>query len=340
MNYGSLISEAFWLTWRHRFLWFFGFFVGGASFDFNYPAGSGDRGGSPPAWLNDLAQWISDNLALFLAVAITLVTVMVLILIALSVLSQGALAESVAALHRGEPRRFRSTWRAGLAHFWGGLGLKVLFFVVSLGLILAVAAPAGLAILAVRAATESLGPLILVIVLVGLLAIALLLPAFVLLYVIQQLALRELVVGEERLARSIGSGYELFRRNPGRSLLVWVIQVALALGIGTISFIVFLILGLVLFGPVVALFVAKRTTVAVVVGVVAALLFLVPSLVISGAVGTFKSTYWTLAYLRLVGPAGGADQQHRLAGEASFRQELVVDNLQGNTPSRRSWQNA
>jgi hypothetical protein len=36
-----------------------------------------------------------------------------------------------------------------------------------------------------------------------------------------------------------------------------------------------------------------------VVGIIGGLLFLVPLLVISGALGAFNHTYWTLAYLRL-----------------------------------------
>ena len=31
MNYGELIKDAFWITLRNRFLWFFGFFAGGTS---------------------------------------------------------------------------------------------------------------------------------------------------------------------------------------------------------------------------------------------------------------------------------------------------------------------
>jgi hypothetical protein len=36
MNYGDLIKDAFWLTLRNRYLWFFGFFAGGS---FNVPSG-------------------------------------------------------------------------------------------------------------------------------------------------------------------------------------------------------------------------------------------------------------------------------------------------------------
>lgn len=69
-------------------------------------------------------------------------------------------------------------------------------------------------------------------------------------------------------------------------------------------FIVGLILGLVIFVPVLALLTADLTVVAVVVGVVGALILLVPFVVITGAIGAFGSSYWTLAYLRLTTPAG------------------------------------
>jgi hypothetical protein len=57
MNYWDLIRDAFWITLRNRYLWFFGFFagVGGASdFNSNFPTGGGgpdndfNRGGAVP----------------------------------------------------------------------------------------------------------------------------------------------------------------------------------------------------------------------------------------------------------------------------------------------------
>jgi hypothetical protein len=53
----------------------------------------------------------------------------------------------------------------------------------------------------------------------------------------------------------------------------------------------------------VALFAAERTATAVVVGVTGGLLFLIPVLVISGALSAFNHAYWTLAYLQLTAPA-------------------------------------
>lgn len=306
MNYGDLISEAFRITWRNRFLWFFGFFAagGGGSFNFNFPTGAGDGGvpGNVPDWLSGPGRWIQDNLVLFFVVVGALVIMLVLVFIVLGLISAGGLADSVAALHRGEQRRFSSTWQAGLSYFWRVLGQALLFLLISLGLLLVIGLPVGLGVAAVLAVTESTGLRVLFIVLAALFAIVLLIAVFVALYIIGQLALRELVVGGERVLGSISAGYNLFRRNIGRSLLVWLIQLALAIGLGIAALVVFLILGLILIGPAVALFTADYTTAAILVGIAGGLLFLIPALVISGAIGTFNHAYWTLAYLRLVEP--------------------------------------
>ncbi len=126
MNYGELLSEAFRLAWRNHFLWFFGFFVGGTGGSFNFPANFGGRQMDAPFGpVSGPLRWISENLALFLTTVIAVVVVLVLVFVALAMLSHGALAESVAALHRGEPRRFGSAWRAGTANLWRVLGLKI-----------------------------------------------------------------------------------------------------------------------------------------------------------------------------------------------------------------------
>jgi hypothetical protein len=298
MNYGDLLSEAFRLTWRNRFLWFFGFFVGGGA-SFNVPSNIGGEQGAPFGAASGPLRWISENLALFIALVIVLVVVIALVFIVLAMLSHGALVESVAALHRGEPRRFGPAWRAGTANFWRVLGLKVLFFLMALGLAILVLLPVGLGVVAVVAATDSTGLRILLIALLVLVGFLALIFVFLPFAIVNQFALRELVVGRRRILESVGGGFGLFRYNIGRSLLVWLLQLGVMLGLGVATLVVVIILGAILLGPAIALFAAHQTTAAVVVGVVGGLLFLVPLFVISGALGAFNHTYWTLAYLRL-----------------------------------------
>lgn len=304
MNYGDLLSEAFRLTWRNRFLWFFGFFVGGASF--NVPSNFGGQQGAPFEAAPGPVRWISENLALFLTLVITLVVAIALVYIVLAMLSHGALAESVAALHRGESRRFGLAWRAGTANFWRVLWLKGLIFLMALGLALLILLPVGLGVVAVLAATDSTGVRVLFIVLLVLVGFLALIFVFLPFAIINQFALRELVVGRRRVLESIASGFGLFRRNIGRSLLVWLLQLGVMLGLGIATIVVVVILGAILLGPAIALFAAEQTTAAIVVGIVGGLLFLVPLFVISGALSAFNHTYWTLAYLQLTEhPEGG-----------------------------------
>lgn len=298
MNYGSIIREAAGISLRNPFLWFFGFFAAGTSFSLNLPGDFGDEdtaSGLPAG----IERWISENLVLFLALAGGTLAVLMLVFLALSVLSRGALVESVAALHGGEEREFRSTWRAGRVFFWRVLGLVSLLFLISLGLLAAVGAPAALAVWLVLAAAESVALRVLFVFLVGLLAAVLLVLLFVPLYIVGQLALRELVVGGARIAASVRSGYGLFRRRVGQSLFVWLIQAALGLGIGIVVAVVGTVYGLLLYGSVAAVSALGSSVATAVATATALALFFAVAAVVTGVLGAFFSGYWTLSYLRL-----------------------------------------
>ncbi len=300
MSYGDLIRDAFRVTWRNKFLWFFGFFVGGGvGSGFNAPANLGGQSGSFDTFGARLPGWLEQNLVVFLVLAVTLALVLAIVFVVLAIISSGSLADGVAAIDRGEERRFSATWRAGAANFWRVLGQGILFFLMALGIIVAISLIVGLVVTLGLAVTDSTGLRVLIIAPVIFVAVVLAIVLFVSLYIVGHLALRELVVGGGRIGGSIGAAYSLYRRNLGKSLLLWLIQVALGIGIGIATLLVVLILGLILIGPAVALFFADQQTAGVVAGVVGGVLFLVPFVLITAAIGTFNHAYWTLAYLRL-----------------------------------------
>lgn len=309
MNYGDLIKDAFGITLRNRFLWFFGFFVGGtgANFAGNVPLRAGNFNSedfqSSGAGLSamQLGQGIFGNVALIVGIVIV-VLIIALFFVFMAIVSQGALADSVASIDRGEGRRFGATFRSGMANFWRVLGYYVVFFLVTLGLLVVIGVPVALLIGGTFAATESVGAQVAVAVVVGLLAILTLIVVFILLSIVGQYALREIVVGRMRVLSSVGSGYSLFRRNIGRSLLIWIILVGLSIGIGIAFLLAAALVGLVLFLPTIALAAAGYSTAAIIAGVIAGLILLPLFIVASGAIGTFSHAYWTLAYLRLTSP--------------------------------------
>jgi hypothetical protein len=181
------------------------------------------------------------------------------------------------------------------------LGYYVVFFLIGLGLLVAIGVPIALLIAGTFALTDSVGARVAVAVLAGLLVILLLIVVFVPLSIVAQYSLREVVVRREGVLVSVGGGYGVFRRNVGKSLLLWLINLGLGIGVWIAVLIGLLLVGLVLFLPTILLVFAEYTSAAVVAGIVAGVILLPIVLAVSGATGAFFHSYWTLAYLRLTG---------------------------------------
>ena len=137
MNYWDLIKDAFWITLRNRYLWFFGFFAGvGGSSNFNFPRGGGgfddndfDRSGASAQFLGQVPfDGPVSGVGIAALIGIVLLGLLIfLVFVILAVISNGGLADSVVAIDRGTRRSFGSTWRAGTSRFWRVLGYYILF---------------------------------------------------------------------------------------------------------------------------------------------------------------------------------------------------------------------
>ena len=313
MNYGELIGDAFRITLRNRYLWFFGFFAGGST-SFNVPTNVPTGGGSfntddfqsSSSMVSAVQVGQGLGTGVLIAGLVIVAIIIALFFIFMAIVSQGALADSVAAIDRGDRRRFGMAFRSGMGNFWRVLGYYVVFFLIAIGLLLVIGIPVALAIGGTFAATQALGARITVSVVVGIVAVLALIVVFVPLSIMGQYALREIVVRRERVLGSVGSGYGIFRRNMGRSLLILLIQFGISIGIAIALVLALLIVGLVLFIPTIALAVAGYSTAAIVAGVIAGVILVPLLLVATGAIGTFSHAYWTLAYLRLTAPPTAA----------------------------------
>lgn len=298
MNYGENISGAFRISLRNPYLWFFGFFIGGSGANVTLSGQNEDFGPS-----RELVRFAEDNAVALVVAGVILAVVLTLAFIVLGTISQAGLAASVSDLHRGESSSFSSTWRSGKSRFWRMLGLRISLFLISVLLFFVAVLPVGLASLLTLSFSDSVGLSILLIVIFGLLTFALLLLFFIPFSIIGSLSTRDLVLGDGGVFGSIAGGYDLFRNNIGRSLLVWLIQIAIALGIG-------LALGLITFGlgflssslldPLMAGF--GLGDILLIAGIL--FIFSLPFLILGAAVSTFMHAYWTIAYLQLRNESG------------------------------------
>lgn len=294
MSYGEILKTAFAITRRNRYLWFFGLFAGGVS-GFNLPTNFSPSDGGDDPFAGGLP---SVDPGVIIAAA-GVVLVLVVAAIVLSLIAQGALVESVAAIDRGGERRFGTAWKSGTRTFWRVLGWAALLVVIAVGMLIVVGVPLGGIAFAVFSATESLGVRIAVGIVLALLAIAALIVLFVPLQIVAALAVRELVLREQRPVAALRNGYRMFRAHLGPSLLVWLIQLGITIGVTIVALVLVVGLTLAVAVPTIALFAADLAAAAIAVLVLAALILIPLFLVVLGALGTFTHSVWTLAYLRL-----------------------------------------
>ena len=312
MNYGEVISAAFRIAWRNKFLWVFGFFIaGGGSIvtpsNFGTPPQAQPTSSQPPAWLANLGRWVTENGVLAVVIAAAVFLALVLFFVAVGALCQGALISSVVALDRGEDGRFSSAWRAGVSNFWRVLSMVLIIALISLLLFVALSAVFALVVFglffgALPAVDSSAARAIIIVlgILLLLLAAVLFIVVSFAIGIVAQYALRDRVLERGGIRASIVSGYRLFRRNLGKSVLLMLIQFGIGFAVAIVLFIATTVAGLLISIPVTALTSAGSGTAAVVVvTVVSSLIVSVPLFILSGALGTFNHSYWTLAYLRL-----------------------------------------
>jgi hypothetical protein len=165
MSYGEILKTAFTITRRNRYLWFFGLFAGGTT-GFNFPTNFSPPGGGGD---DPFAGSIPSVDPGVIVAAVAVILLLVVGVIVLSLIAQGALIESVAAIDRGGERRFKTAWKSGTRTFWRVLGWAVLLIVIALGFLIVIGAPLAGIVFAVFSATESLGVRIAVGVVVALL---------------------------------------------------------------------------------------------------------------------------------------------------------------------------
>jgi hypothetical protein len=311
MQYGELIARSFSIVWRHKYLWLLAI-LGGADvsaggFGSNFSGlgnafnsgGSSSGGAGNPAGLRDAAtaagQFLQSNLGLLLALGAVVLAVAVAWWL-LSCVTTGALVRATAEHDAERPFGPGAAWRTGLSTFGAILGLRLLGLV---WLLLVLGVFGALAALGVASYTSGQGAAFGLVIGLGILGFVVLLVASIPVGIVLILGTRAVVLERRGPVSALGRGVELLRARLGRVLLVWLLQVGLALAAGLGLAIV--LVPVVLIGAVMAVAAGAASGVgaAVVVAIPLVLLLIVSSIILGGIVGAYLSTYWTLAFRRM-----------------------------------------
>ena len=207
INYLEIIRQAAGITWRNKYLWWFGFFV------LLGAAGGGFSRYSPNKEVADkqkIFELISAHRewAIFAGLAMF---VLWIVLLVVGVTGRGALIKSVNDIIERKETSFKSGWKEGKKYFWKILFIGLLSGAFILALLIVFAIPIGF--LFYNKAYFLGGAL-------SLLAIAIFIPvvflvSFTIMYGYLYVALSDLPLGE-----ALENAYALLRKNIANSLIL------------------------------------------------------------------------------------------------------------------------
>ena len=312
MDFGHLISQAYRITIKNRVLWIFGiiaaFFGSGPQF-FNFPpsmnfnftgAGAMNESSSMPDF--GFISYIKPEAWLLLLILIFLIIFgIVLVVVYFQTWSYGALVSQTLNIIAGKPASFKAGKKSGEKFFWRVLGFRILVGLILIPAILVLAIPpllffiAGMEVLAIAFAVIDV-----VILIFGLFIYA------IVAGIASEFGLRLMIERDLAVVDSIKQGLHLFRYNLGKSLLVWLVNVAL--GFVVVFPFIFISLFFFIFGFVVFLLNPWLVIIPIVI-------FMTVLAFLGGLWNVFLFSYWSLAFNEI--KKGGAIDAARTNSTAS-----------------------
>ncbi|MCF7820603.1 MAG: hypothetical protein K9M44_04005 [Candidatus Pacebacteria bacterium] len=302
-SYRKILRQALDITWKNKYLWFFGLFatlIGtGGEYQLlnNISEGNGEKtffNLSSSPWLdiatwNNIVTYFSSNYwqALFSVIVLIIIAALAIFIIILSVTSQGALVHQTEKIANKKTKdsNLSAGTLAGQKHFWPVLG-------VNIGLKIVISLMFALMALPIILSGGLIGSVAAYVVL-----FLLFIPVIISFSLVARYAIGFIVIKKNKFSEALDNGWELFRKNwvvsIEMAILLILINILFALGVLIIIFLVsapFLILSFI-FSSFAIFWLFAFLGLAV--------LFL--SIIAFGAmITTFQISAWTLLFLSLL----------------------------------------
>lgn len=292
MDYSDLIKQAFQISWKNKFLWYFGLFTGGMmisfpSFDYNF--GQSDLSKFDTLFsIGSLRSFYFDH-QLIIYILLGIVLSSSIIIWIFSIISQGAIINGVYTISRNRSASFKSTFLAGWHNFWRLFILGILIILIYLITLAVCTLP------------------ILVLVLTGLTIPAIIIGILlVVIYIIFALVLslcfnysyRILIIEKTPVIKSINLGFVFFKKYWKNIALIFLISIGIGLVWALALIFCVLIFAGLLVGIGVLLYFAVKSYVWIYI-IIASIVFILPIIIVTAGYNTFISSLWTLSYIRL-----------------------------------------
>lgn len=305
--YRNILKQAWKLTWRNKYLWFFGVFAAllgnGGELEILFNNVGGDPGQALfPAWQRiastGVFSWRAlanignlfrhDTLNMFLLLAVGLIVLAALVfLVWLVIVSQVAIVNNAAAQIRQKNNTFKQGLDSGIMNFWPVLVLNILVKAVIYLLLVAISLP----VIFYQGSFSAK--------LFYIFALIITVPAAIILSFIMKYAVAYVVINKNKVGRAIKQSWQLFKENWLISFEMAIILffINLLVGLGIVLVILTLAVPFLFLGLIFYYSFSLLGSWLVAVLAFACFIFII---VLSGAaLSVFQITSWTGLFLEL-----------------------------------------
>jgi len=293
INYLEIIKKAWAITWKNRYLWWFGFFVAlGGGGGINYFFNSGEEKELDLAQNEKILEFISQNIRWIIAFAIVAILLLIIFSV-LGIIGKGALISSIEKNSQGQVANFKSGWIDGKKNFW-----KIFIIDFSLGLFIFLT----LLILIAPVAILFLNKNYIIGGILAFLAILIFIPIAILSSYLRTYGYLYCVLGKLNFWPAIENAYNLFVKNIWASILLslifiplGIILILVVLAILPLLLFVFIILG------AIGYFALGKIT-AIVIGIIGVAIFFLYAIFVKSIYEVFSQAIWILFFHEIATP--------------------------------------
>jgi hypothetical protein len=298
MPYWQNVTRSFRIAWDRKYLWLLALFSGeGGGAGYNYSQRTTGSTNQPPdvaAVQQQVTAWVGGHIALLVVLAVVWL-IFVVAFFLLAAVCEGATIRASAEHDAERPFGLGLAWRIGVHTMWAIVRFRLLLLALNLPIFLLIG---GWLVGLLLAVANHNGGAVVPLVFSGLLLLVVWFVYGTYLFFLDRLGTRSLVLEQLMAIPAIARANRLLFKRLGRTLVVWLLSIGVALVIGiALACVVALVVAP--FAALATLAGSGGSGVALIVAVVLAIIFIPIAVVISGFFAAQGSTYWTLAFRRL-----------------------------------------
>jgi hypothetical protein len=303
INYIEILKKAGQITWKNRFLWWFGLVIAISSpggLNFNFSTGRNEK--IDDATVQKGIDFIAQNMHWIIIGIITLVAFFIVLAVA-GTFARAGLIKSIDAIFKNKPAGFKAGMKEGKKYFWKLIMMGLLIFFMTL---------ASVAILIIPVVFLLASGAYIAGALLGIFAFLILIFIIILVSFLKLFGNLYIVLGGLAMWNALEKAYALLQKNFASSIIMALIFIPLGLAFMLLIIAVLIALAIIFIPLGFLFYIVAGIPGAVAAACIGLAIFLAVFLALRSIYETFSQTAWFLFFLEIAKPKVGEKVEEKV----------------------------